>query len=93
MSAGTCRFCHCTEADPCRIPGGDTCAWMDGTRTVCTAPACQNAYWAESRRKSSDAAAMFRKRSPAEIHELIKQEKRAKRRASRAKRRQQRGAA
>lgn len=60
---------------------------MDNTRTVCTGVACQVAYFAEFRRKSSDASARFRKRSPAEIHRLMKEERNAKRRAARAKKR------
>ena len=93
--AGVCRFCHCSEANPCTLPTGDACGWFDAERTVCTAPACLNAYFAESRRKASDAAAKFRKRTPAEIHALKKEEKNARQRAYRAKRREQqkRGAA
>lgn len=90
MSAGTCRFCRChgpDSDDACKVPGGDTCVWMDNTRTVCTGVACQVAYFAEFRRKSSDASARFRKRSPAEIHRLMKEERNAKRRAARAKKR------
>ena len=45
------------------------------------------AYFAEFRRKASDAAARFRKRSPAEIHALMKEERNARRRAARAKKR------
>ena len=97
MSApGACRFCRCHGPegdDPCKVPGGDTCGWLDKTRTVCTGPRCIVAWFAEQRRKSSDAAAKFRKRTPGQIHELMKEERNAKRRAARAKRKQQRGAA
>lgn len=87
MSAGRCRFCRCTETDPCRIPGGDTCAWYVATRDVCTAPGCITAYHAELRRKHT------KKRTPGQIHALMMEEKRAKQRAYRARRKQQRGAA
>lgn len=60
---------------------------MDATRTVCTAAACQAAYFAEKRRQMSDAAAKHRKRTPAEIHQLKKEEKNAKQRAYRARKR------
>jgi hypothetical protein len=89
VTAGTCRFCRCTEDDPCRIPGGDSCSWYVATRDVCTAPGCITAYHAELRRKMS----RNKRRTPAEIHALMKEEKNAKQRAYRAKRKQQRGAA
>ena len=38
--SGTCRHCGCTEVDPCKLPCGDACMWLDGTRTVCNAPRC-----------------------------------------------------
>jgi hypothetical protein len=88
MSAGTCKFCHCTEDDPCRIYGGDTCGWNDGTRTVCTAPGCMNAYFAQQRRLMAQSRRSTRKRTPGQIHALMKEERNAKQRASRARRRE-----
>ena len=47
--AGTCRVCGCTDEKPCRmlpdpipIAGQNltTCAWADGSRTLCTNPKC-----------------------------------------------------
>ena len=95
MSAGTCQFCKCTEANACTIPGGDRCSWFDAARTVCTAPACITAYFAQQRRKASEASAKYRKRSPGQIHELMRQEKNARQRAYRARKRDEkrRGAA
>ena len=92
---GRCRFCRCTESDPCRIPGGDTCGWFDKSRTVCTGPACITAYFAEQRRLMAQGSRATRKRTPGQIHQLMKEERNAKRRAARAKRKQdaQRGAA
>ena len=91
MSAGQCRFCHCTESNACKLPTGDPCGWMDGTRTVCTAPGCQIAYFAEQRRLMAMSSRATRKRTPGQIHALMQEEKNAKRRAARAKRK--RGAA
>jgi hypothetical protein len=93
VSAGQCRFCRCTEDDPCRVPGGDTCSWFDKSCTVCTGPACITAYFAEQRRLMAEGSRSTRKRTPGQIHELMKEERNAKRRAARAKRKQQRGAA
>ena len=94
MSAGQCRFCHCTEADPCRIPGGDTCAWYIASRDVCTAPGCITAYHAQQNRLAAQTS-RTRKRTPAQIHALIMEEKRTKQRAYRARKRDEskRGAA
>lgn len=38
--AGTCRHCGCTDGAPCISKGGETCAWVDKTRTLCSNPAC-----------------------------------------------------
>lgn len=93
MSAGTCRFCHCTESNACKLPAGDPCSWFDATRTVCTAPGCMNAWFALQRRLMAEGSRATRKRTPGQIHALKKAERNAKQRAARAKRKQQRGAA
>jgi len=80
--AGHCRFCGCS-GDSCRLPsgGGDRCTWLDLGRTVCSAPACL--------RRHSDAARAAqgkrRKRTPGEIHALMQQERRERRREARAR--------
>jgi len=33
--AGVCRKCGCTESTPCLV-GGESCAWADATKTLCT---------------------------------------------------------
>lgn len=34
---GICRFCGCTETDPCfDLLNNTTCGWDDSGRTVCT---------------------------------------------------------
>ena len=35
-----CRFCHCTEADPCGLSTGDKCSINQKTG-YCSAPRCQ----------------------------------------------------
>jgi hypothetical protein len=37
---GACRYCGCTESNPCTTETGEPCAWFDNDRTVCTAPGC-----------------------------------------------------
>ena len=37
---GVCRYCGCTQDRPCRLHDGDECSWIDGSRTVCSAPGC-----------------------------------------------------
>jgi hypothetical protein len=32
--------CHCTPAHPCRIPGGDECAFVNAKADLCNAPGC-----------------------------------------------------
>lgn len=41
---GTCRYCGC-HGDSCATPDGDKCVWLNHTRTVCTAYACQRLYF------------------------------------------------
>lgn len=90
---GQCRFCRCTESNACKLPDGDPCSWFTTDRTVCTAPACLNAHFAEQRRLMAEGSRATRKRTPGQIHALKKEERNAKQRAARAKRKQQRGAA
>ncbi len=39
---GVCRYCGCTWERPCVLStgGGETCAWFDRDRTICTATVC-----------------------------------------------------
>jgi hypothetical protein len=43
---GKCRYCGCTESDPCRLQDGDECSWLNTRQTVCNAPGCQRQYYA-----------------------------------------------
>lgn len=74
--AGTCRHCGCTEDRACRLSTGDSCCWVDQTCTVCSNPACMRA---EAARKQGAKDARPRRRSSADIHQLILQEAAAKR--------------
>lgn len=49
VTPGVCRYCGCTEVDPCTVivqPGPEfppapvTCAWMDRDETVCSNKRC-----------------------------------------------------
>lgn len=42
-----CRFCHCTPDNPCRVPGGDECAFVTERADRCSAPGCVVAFEAE----------------------------------------------
>lgn len=44
---GECKYCFCTEDDPCFLRHGETCGWIDDTKTCCTAPDCAILYVAD----------------------------------------------
>ncbi len=87
LTPGRCRFCKCTESNACTLPDGDPCSWFAADRTVCTAPACIAAFFIEQRRAMAMADKRAKKRTPGQIHALMQEEKRARRRAQRAKKR------
>ena len=82
IASGICRHCGCREGAPCRscqLEHGDVC-FTDRTRTVCVASECQ--------RKDADRVrqlpqARHRRHTPAEIEQIIRQERAARRKASR----------
>jgi len=39
-----CRFCGCTPEHPCRVPGGDECAFLTAKADWCSAPGCVLAH-------------------------------------------------
>jgi hypothetical protein len=45
--SGECRYCHCTDSDPCLIRDGVGrlfgCSWVDAEQTICSMPMCQQA--------------------------------------------------
>jgi hypothetical protein len=87
--SGRCRYCRCTEDNPCRLPEGDACSWFDRSRTVCTNPACLTAIFAAQYREKEQAARAQaqarRRRTPGEVAALIVAEKKQKRQAANAK--------
>lgn len=42
-AAPWCRYCGCTESNPCRLRDGDQCGWGDTGRTFCSRDACVKA--------------------------------------------------
>jgi hypothetical protein len=46
-----CRFCACDKHTPCKVPGGDECAFIMSPqkRVRCTAPGCIAAFERERR--------------------------------------------
>lgn len=79
--SGICRYCRCIESNACKLPDGEACAWFDNERTVCSAPACLAAHFRERERRQREQRP--RRRSPAEILEIRKQEQLARRRRAR----------
>jgi len=79
---GYCRFCGCTssedEANACNTTGGK-CHWFDYERTVCSAEPCIRAFGNERAKFKAERAEKDRKRTPAEIHALIMQERKDRR--------------
>lgn len=74
---GVCRFCKVKEDQV----DGDKLSWHCTDRTCCSNYACVRQHWAEiDRAKRIRTTTANRKRTPAEIHQLILDEKRAKRR-------------
>ncbi len=83
-----CRFCGCTRGDPCRVPPyneGDECAWLpQAAGNVCSAPQCALRWGDEERVQAKRRAdARQKKRAPWQVHALIQQERRERRKASR----------
>jgi hypothetical protein len=50
VAVGQCRYCKCTEDDPCKTPGGNECGWVTAKKDRCSAPGCLVAFDAERRR-------------------------------------------
>lgn len=61
IAPGCCRHCGCTEDHACRLFDGDTCCWIDNTRTVCSSPRCVRAETARRKQAAREAAAEKRK--------------------------------
>jgi len=67
LPSGVCRFCKCTETEPCTLQDGEACGWIDKDRNCCNNPACQRAKAALLRRYIAP-----RKRlTPMDVHKDI----------------------
>jgi hypothetical protein len=53
---GGCRYCGCTQERACvlRTGGGETCAWFDRERTVCTNDECLERYHMDREREAAE---------------------------------------
>lgn len=93
--ADVCRFCRCTEEKPCSWHRKDGPTWVTTRRNCCAAPSCINARSREMNARVQMEKEWKRKKTPAEITALIKEEKRQKQRDYRArvKARKQKGRA
>jgi hypothetical protein len=69
---GTCRFCHCTQDNPCKVypfDDGAICGWMpDSRETVCSGKNCQDA-WTQFKR--AELANRPKRKTPADVHAEI----------------------
>ncbi len=72
ITPGVCQHCGITDDQV----DGDKLSWHDGRRTCCSKYACVKKHKAQIRQKRQEWIAAGRKRSPAEIYELQRQEKR-----------------
>jgi hypothetical protein len=80
---GVCRYCNCTEENACRLPDGEACAWLNTDRDVCSAPACLAAHSRALKRDERRRYQRPRRRTPADILELRKQEQSDRRKRAR----------
>jgi hypothetical protein len=79
---GRCRFCGCAagedEAQACNTASGK-CVWFDKQRTVCSGEPCVRRFGQERATVRAEFKAKNRKRTPAEIHQLIREERKQRR--------------
>jgi hypothetical protein len=73
---GECRFCGITDAEI----DGDRFRWLNNRRDCCANPACVAARERKAKEARETQARMNRKRTPAEIEDLKRQERAARRR-------------
>lgn len=80
---GVCHYCGVTDAEI----DGDRIAWLGRRRRVCNRPGCARQFWGDvDRALARQVQLRPRKKSPAEVHALIQEEKRRKRREYRLRR-------
>jgi len=88
---GVCRFCRCSEEDPCSFHRSEGPVWIAKARNCCNAPACIRARNEEHAARMRMESEWKRKRTPAEIGALIAEEQREKRRQYRLKAKSRKG--
>jgi hypothetical protein len=76
---GFCHYCGVTEEQV----DGDHIRWLGAKRTVCSQPGCIRRFNSDIDRAIARIRQTQRKRTPADIHALKIEERRARRRASR----------
>jgi len=81
---GVCRYCGDKSEDDGGEIDGDRFRWFDARRTCCSRWECQKAFVKLVKDNKSTQARMNRRRTPAEIEDLRKQERAAKRKRNRA---------
>jgi len=74
-TADECHYCGITDAEV----DGDRVRWFNASRTVCSQPGCISQFDVEIAR-FEQRHRRPRKLSPAEVHELIREEAKRKRR-------------
>lgn len=93
---GRCRYCGCAasedESKACNTAAGK-CHWFDKERTVCSAEPCVRRFGQEKATIRAEFKAKNRKRTPPEIEEIKREERRQRRKASRERRKQRASAA
>lgn len=77
---GICHYCGVADAQV----DGDKVCWLDSTRRICNRPPCIQRFHADLERVAGAVARATRRRNSAEIHELIREQAKQKRRQYRA---------
>ncbi len=84
---GRCRYCRCTEDNPCRTPpSGEPCAWFNAERTVCSNYPCIIQCNVDQEKAIVDAINQDRstRRSNAEQRRQCRERRKASRRKKKA---------
>jgi hypothetical protein len=76
---GTCQFCGDKDEDEGGQIDGNRFSWLNGRRNCCTRSECTRAHAQKVKDNKATQARMNRRRTPAEIEELRKKERAAKR--------------
>jgi hypothetical protein len=74
LISGVCEYCGVLDA----AVDGDKLCWHDGRRTCCSKPSCIKQRTVAIRRLREDWKRQQRKKTPAEIHAAIVEERKAR---------------